>query len=318
LETQRQKRLRLYEEQRQRQIAEAQLAKLGETLDSFIRLKRKKDHSPRYWSELEATLKRELSGKLGADRTIASITKTELQQLLDRKLADHPGAARTLYSALSPFFKWCVAREISPKPPLDGIDAPPLPQERDRILTEAELRSFWSATAQLDYLCPYFRLLLLTAQRRNEVSSIQWHELDLEKGEWLIPGEGAKNNKSHLVHLSPQALEILRAKPAFVGKGIASFGSAKKTLDKLMDVDPGNPWRIHDLRRTAASGMSELGILPHIIDKVLNHVPAKLQKIYQRNENLQERKRALEVWGAYVEALVSGRPAQGNVLQFAR
>ena len=308
LETQREERTRKYQERAVAQAQERALAKVGDTIARFVELKREPG---RYWSELEATLKRELTTYL--DRTVLSIAKSEVQDLLDSKRTKHPGAARTLYAALSPFFKWCVSRDIIPKSPLDGIDAPTLPEERDRILSSAELKQFWSATGELPLFGPFFRLLLLTAQRRNEVAGMQWSELDLERATWTIPKERSKNGLAHIVHLSPQAMTIIQAKPQFIGEGISGYSRAKEILDKRMPSDiPA--WRIHDLRRSAASGMAEIGLAPHVIDRVLNHVQGKLKRIYQRFDYMEERKRALCAWGAHVQALVTEAPKADNVV----
>src|SRR5262249_32255532 len=156
--------------------------------------------------------------------------------------------------------------------------------------------------------------------RRDEVSGMQWTEIDFNTGIWTIPKERTKNGVAHIVHLSPQALDILR--PALLGAafssrpsgfvftttgktGINGYSDAKDKLDALLPQDiPA--WRIHDLRRTASTLMGERGFAaPHIIEKILNHAPEKLKKIYQRSQNLPERKRALEVWGKYVDRLAA-------------
>ena len=214
------------------------------------------------------------------------------------------------------FFRWCVEEDYVVRSPLQDLSSPEPLEARDRVLSDSEVKLFWTATASDTLYGPFFRLLLLTGQRRNEVTYIQWPEIDLTACSWLIPRERTKNDKPHLVHLNPQAMAILDSKPEFIGKGINSFSRAKNNLDILM---PGVlPWRIHDLRRTTATGMAANKVAPHIIERVLNHVSGTrggLVAVYQRHEYLEERKRALEVWGAHVQGLVTDRPvAQPSVL----
>lgn len=286
---------------------------LGEAIQKYIERNRKPG---RYWSELEATFNREVIPVLGTDTRVSTITKAELQALLDDKQTNHPGAARTLYAALSPFLKWCISRDIIGSSPLSDIQAPKLPTARDRTLTEAELKAFWLAASDVGVFGPFYRLLLLTGQRREEVSGIQYSEIDMTGGTWLIPKERTKNGKSHLVHLAPQAMAIINSRPPFIGPGIVGYSKGKARLDKVLPGMP--PWRIHDLRRTAASGMAQLGFQPHIIERVLNHISGAqggLVGVYQRYEYLEERKRALEAWGAHVQKLVTGESPATNVIQ---
>jgi integrase len=118
----------------------------------------------------------------------------------------------------------------------------------------------------------------LTAQRRDEVAGMLWGELNLEKGIWLIPGERTKNGKVHLVHLSPKALEIMNSLPRLSDRfiftqtsktAVSGFSKAKTKLDATMK--PATPWRLHDLRRTAASIMRGLRTSKDTVEIILNH-----------------------------------------------
>jgi integrase len=194
-----------------------------------------------------------------------------------------------------------------------------------------------------------FKLLLLTAQRRDEVGGARWPEIDLDKRLWTIPRERAKNDRAHEVHLSELALEILSELPKisrsradgagsepspylFTTSGerpVSGFSKAKERLDghmlNLLRVELGQagrdpdaaiePWILHDLRRTAATGMARLNIAPHVVDRILNHVSGTIRgvaAVYNRHAYLEERKSALEAWSRYVESLVRSTPA--NVL----
>ncbi len=266
---------------------------------------------------------------LGKDTRLTEITKADLRKLIeDKQDAGHHTGARLLFAALNPFFKWCVSRDLLAKSHLDCLTRPKPAKARDRILTDDEIKVFWQATSILPPFGSFYRLLLLTAQRREEVGAMRWSEIDTKVRTWTIPKERTKNGKTHIVHLSPQALEVLALVPtqatseyvftATLETAISGYTRAKARLDNLMGGIPA--WRGHDLRRTAASGMAKLGFQPHVIERVLNHISGAqggLVSVYQRHEYLEDRKRAIEAWGAYVEQLTSKKSSKrGNVVQF--
>src|SRR5262249_55603348 len=156
-----------------------------------------------------------------------------------------------------------------------------------------------------------------------EVGGMRWSELDLERREWTIPRERAKNAKTSTVHLPDFAVEILEQLPRIGDSDFvftttertpaSGFSRAKRRLDELM----GNPpeGTLHDLRRTGASGMARLNVPPHVVDKILNHVSGTIRgvsAIYNRFTYLPERKAALDAWARFVESLV--RPGASNVI----
>jgi hypothetical protein len=180
--------------------AAIQAPKLGECIDTYIKLNRKPG---RYWVELKSTFERDIIPVLGKDTIVADITDAEVQHLLDTKRAKHPGAARNLYAmGLRPFFKWCLKRKIIVASPAEKIDAPKNVEKRDRVLSEAEIKFFWLATSSLaEPYGAFHRVLLLTAQRREEVAGMKWSELDTNASTRTIPKERTKNGKEHLIHL---------------------------------------------------------------------------------------------------------------------
>lgn len=291
----------------------------------------------RYWEELEDRFKNEIVAAIGRDRMVSTITKEEIRALIEQKEDTHPGAARTLFAVLRPFFKWCVERDIISVSPIAELSAPSPIEARDRLLTRDEIKAFWSAADQMGHpFCAFYRLLLLTGQRREEVAGMRWQELDLRGATWTIPKERTKNNTAHIVHLSDQALAVLSGiAPAPVcpfifsttGRtSISGYSKAKRKLDGLMGIthdpkakgyDLAKLWRVHDLRRTLASTLAELGVPTDVADRLLNHLSgsrAGVKGVYQRYEFLAERKRAIEMWGAYVDQLVSDKPAHSNVV----
>jgi integrase len=167
-------------------------------------------------------------------------------------------------------------------------------------------------------------LLALTGQRREEVAGLHWDELDLAQRTWTIPRVRTKNSKAHIVHLSKQALAVLkkadRRGPLVLSplgtKTFQNFTHAKRDLDQLSGI---TGWRLHDLRRTCVSGMARLGIAPHVADKILNHQTGTISgvaAVYQRHEFLSERRQALDLWGAHVANIVAEADLQ-NRLQVA-
>jgi integrase len=173
------------------------------------------------------------------------------------------------------------------------------------------------------------KLLILTLQRRDEVARMEWDELDFEAGLWILPPERVKNNERHEVPLSSPVLDILRTVPRIKGcpymlstDGVApssNYAKGKARLDALLP--PGlPPWRLHDLRRTGATGMAKLGIALPTIEKILNHSSgsfAGIVGVYQRHSFAAEKRAALDAWGRFVTGLVEDAPSNVTPLRSA-
>jgi integrase len=204
--------------------------------------------------------------------------------------------------------------------------------KRQRSLTDAELVEVWQATGLLeDTFRRYARMLLLTGQRRSEVSDAPWEpELDEAERLWTIAPERMKARLAHVVPLSPAVMAILAEFPAGKDRGqfvfstgrrgdtpISGFNSLKRQIDQHIvearrkidpDAKPMPDWRLHDLRRTFRSGLSRLRIPSHIAERVIAHLPAGIEATYDRFEYLDEKRHALEAWAAFVEQLVNPQP----------
>jgi integrase len=269
------------------------------------------DRQNRYWRETRRLIEQNAYPYFGS-QPIATITRSQIAALVDQTEARSKSAARLLFAALRPFFIWSLERGVIEQNPIMGLRGPLPLEARDRVLSDAEIKAFWLAATGLSW--PFeniFKLLLLTAQRRDEVGGMLWHEIDREKQVWSIAKERTKNGKSHAVDLSSEALGLIsyeeRKGCPFVfsttgATAPSGFSKAKTRLDKGMSAilgDAFKPWRTHDLRRTAASGMAALGFQPHIIERVLNHVSGAqggLAGVYQRHNYREERARALLEW----------------------
>jgi integrase len=194
-------------------------------------------------------------------------------------------------------------------------------------LTDHELRAVWQATSGGGAFNAIVRALILTGQRREEVAGMTWAELDDDLSTWTIPAGRAKNGVSHVVPLSVPVQALLRGVARQEGSDLVlpglrgtfnGFGKAKAQLDKASGV---TDWRLHDIRRTAATGLQRLGVRLEVTEAVLNHVSgsrAGIIGIYQRHDYAVEKRAALDAWGAHVAAIVEGREAAGNVTLLQR
>lgn len=300
-----------------------------EAIDNYLAERKRdasKDPTSRYEYEVRRCLTNHVVPELGSSTKLRSVTKADIRSMLNKhKDAGHFVAARNLFAQLRPFFDWCVHEEYLSVSPCVGVTPPAPCEERQHKLNDEEIRALWSASQVCSSLGPMYRVLLLTAQRRGEVAGMRWQEVNLDKAEWLIPGSRTKNGREHLVHLTALVLEILKTMPRrkpseyVFGKypDAPASGFSKATrglhaamLAKLREDDAEalvSDWRIHDLRRTAASGMASLGVAPHVVEAVLNHTPAKLQRTYQVWHYAEERRSALLVWANHLDTLVSDR-----------
>lgn len=238
-------------------------------------------------------------------------------------LGNSEARGRKMHAALSVVFRYLLQHRKVALNPAAGVWHPGAPPARERVLTEEEIKPLWRAAEKLR--APYgtaARLLLLTGARLNEVTGMRRDELSDDNSVWTIPSTRTKNHRSHVVPLPPLARGIVP-----VGDGDFLFGGdrpatswsrAKAELDAASGV---KNWRLHDLRRTAATGMAELGIAPHIVEAVLNHVSGArggVAGIYNRAIYAEEKKAALERWAAHIEGLASGKPANVTPLRRGR
>jgi integrase len=260
-----------------------------------------------------------------AGKVISEVTGRDVRDVL-RTLARKGRVASTRHvlALLRPFFDYAISQELRRDNPALGIrlkDFGHTLQGRDRHLSPMELRAVWLAADEMEYpFGAFFKLLILTGQRRNEVAGMRWSELEPNTvTPWKIPSDRSKNGIEHTVALSAQALTVIAALPEmgkdllFTTNGknpISGFSKAKQYLDKDSGVggeDGDAGWRLHDLRRTFATIAAEvIKVPPHVIDKVLSHKSGAIKGIvavYQKAEFLEEREVALNAWGLYVETL---------------
>ena len=256
-------------------------------------------------------LHRDVIAHWGA-KSIHEIKKRDVIDLVSLIAQRNAHASYRLLKTLKTFFRWCVSRAVVDFSPAEGITSNYRETSRDRVLTDDELAAIIIAGRQLkSSYGGIVEFLVLTGQRRQEVTRLKWEELDEKGRTWTIPGSRTKNKKAHIVHLSEPAWRVVAPRPreSFIfgtsgTKHFQAFSKSKRELDKLCSVVG---WRLHDLRRTVVSGMARLGVPPHVADKILNHQEGTISgvaAVYQRHDFLVERKEALDRWGAHVEHIV--------------
>jgi integrase len=311
---------------------------LRAAIDRYVSLNRK---AGRYWVHKQARL---LSKDMAAvlDRPIKTIAHKDVLAVLDAVQARSENAARLLLTDLRPFFKWavpCIPLEINP---MTGVEPPSPAKKRERVLEPQEVKAFWQAAGEASWpFASIYKLLLLTGARREEIAGMKWSELDLDAGVWLLPGSRTKNGRDHRVPLAPPAIATLnRLGVAAIKAGLgykdgdllfsttghsspSGFSKAKRALDARMLEILGprfKEWRVHDLRRTCATGMENLGIDTRVVETALNHVSgtkAGIVGVYQRAEHREVVKAAFEAWGRYIVEL-TGDPLPSNVVPLKR
>jgi integrase len=258
------------------------------------------------------------------DRLAREITRRDVLDLLDRVVdSGKPIAANRTLAAVRKMFNWAVGRDILAASPCAGVKPPTAERARDRVLSDDELRRIWLVADQVGgTFGSLARLLMLTGQRRNEVAKMQWNELDLKRRLWTLPRERVKTDQPHEIPLSAAAIVILESVPRIADSPFVltttgntpsnGYSKGKRRLDALLPQ--GMPaWRLHDLRRTVASGMARLGIDLPVIERVLNHSSgsfAGIVGVYQRHDFADEKRAALQTWGQHVEGLVTGTSAK--------
>jgi integrase len=210
-------------------------------------------------------------------------------------------------------------------------------KRRDRVLSAAEIAALWRALDSTELaISKAIRLALkfqlITAQRKGEVIAAEWSEVDLLAGVWTIPAEKAKNGMPHRVPLSSLARAVLDEVALIRGAEAGwLFPSPKEVSAPLGDESIDHAMRTHrsvlgtgdatprDLRRTAASHMTSIGITRLVVSKILNHAEPGVTAVYDRHSYDAEKRAALDAWGARLEEIVGSRQEQEqrNVVDFA-
>lgn len=250
------------------------------------------------------------------DKPIHAVTPDDIAGLLAPSMDAGRGymANRTL-ATVRRFFSWAVDNRILKDSPAGGLKKPAPEKARDRVLSWDEVAALWAATGRAGPpYGPLVRLLLLTAQRREEVTCLRDCEIDKARTVWTIPGDRAKNGKEHEVPLTKAMLaeldgvrRIAGCEWVFTTNGTTPFQGHSKCKVRL-DGELGfaEPWRLHDIRRTVATGLAELRTPPHVIEAILNHKSGQVSGIaavYNRHDYFEEKAQALVAWNRFLEII---------------
>lgn len=260
---------------------------------------------------------------------VGALDSRRIAQELD-KIAKARGliTANRARSSLSAMMGWGIEKgRIDSNPVINVAKALKREPKRDRVLTDDELVDLWACCGEDDF-GRIIKLLILTAARREEVAGMRWPELDLARGAWQLPAERVKNGRAHLIPLPSSAVSILQTvdrrekRELLFGDGEGSFAGWSKSKARLDEAiaarrrkaaaEKGQEpvvmpaWRIHDLRRSAATGMARLGISIAVIERALNHVSGEFKGIvavYQRHDFQREVQEAFATWSEHIEAI---------------
>jgi integrase len=294
----------------------------------FVERSAKRKAGPLWAREVERLLKVEIIPKIGSKR-LGEVTRAEIHVLLDG-IVDRgsPYTANRTLAVLRRMCNWAIERGIIAVSPVEKIKPPGAETARDRILSDDEIRLAWGAFNAVGW--PFgdiAKLLLLTGARRDEIAEARWSELDLAAKTLTIAKERSKNGIAHEIPLSDAALRIFEGLPR-IGDGkdgpvftttgktpVSGWSRAKEQLDRAIGVSIP-PWVLHDLRRTAASGMAGFGIAPHVVEAVLNHKSGTIKGIaavYNRYNYATEKRAALDAWARRLSAVLTGETAS-NVI----
>lgn len=298
-----------------------------------------KHAAQRRWGELERVMRRDVMPAWGS-RPVADIGRRDVIDLVDGIVGrGSPIQANRTLVVLKIFFGWCVDRDIIAADPTARVKKPTKEAPRERILTAPEIAAFWHACDAIgEPFGPLFKLLLLTAQRKSEIAHLEWPEIDADSKRIEIAGAKYKTGRPHAVPLSEAAAAILAKQSKIDGCSyvfsttgktpVSGFSKAKGEMDAAMlaHLRKGAPetdkvmlpgWRIHDLRRTARSGLSQLGIRPDIGERVLGHVIGGVAGVYDRHTYEPEMRHALDRWAAHLQD-IANPPTKGKVLRMRR
>ena len=230
-----------------------------------------------------------------------------------------PIQANRTFALIRKAFNFGLGIDMVETNPCQGVSRPAKERRRDRVLSADEIRGLWeSFPSHRPLTVAVIKLLLLTAQRVGEVLTMRWSDIDLDAGWWTIPAERSKNQLPHRVPLNRLAREVL-AEVNTDGSGSPwVFPSPrtdgpqvtiKKTI-RLIRQGISAEFTPHDLRRTAASYMTRMGIPRFTVARILNHAESDVTAVYDRHSYDQEKRRALDAWGVRLEGIVAERSSK--------
>jgi integrase len=272
------------------------------------------------------------------DRPFLEIRRREVNDLLDH-IADHHGRSQAdaTLAVIRGIMNWHQTRdEDYTSPIVRGMKRNGSKKGGERTLSDEEIRALWTAAGECGSFGALVKLLLLTAQRREKVSTMQWeHVVD---GAWTVPHEEREKGTGGVLKLPQLALDIIDSQPRIAGNPYVFPGSArgrrhgsrsgppafnswsqrKAELDKkLAQLCPGmKSWKLHDARRTARSLMARADVRPDVAERVLGHAIPGVEGVYDRHGYLEQKHDALQRLAALVGTILN--PPAGKVLRMPK
>jgi integrase len=273
-------------------------------------------HLEVHWKPLHSRAVHEIDGDMIADR------------LKEIEAESGPVARNRARSSLSAMYAWAIGERFSRHLKANPVATTLKTEEahpRDRVLTDKELVTIWKAAPDNSY-GRIVKLLMLTGQRREEIGGLCWSEVKEDKKQLELPPQRTKNSRPHDVPLSDLALSVLKGAHMIrghihvFGDGVAGFSNWSRSKEELDAVAKVKGWTLHDLRRTAATRMADLGVQPHIIEAVLNHISghkAGVAGIYNRSAYAPEKRAALDLLASHIR-LILAKSEGANVTKLAK
>lgn len=264
-------------------------------------------------------------------KPIPEISRRDISQMLDQLPPDSQALKRTVFMLMRGIFKWALDRGDIEQSPIAGMRTPPSVSSRNRVLTDHEILYMAALADDLGFVWgAFFRLLILTGQRRSEIAQLSWTELDRKGRIWILPSERTKNRREHRIPLCDLFVAELDAiakgadwpKVGFVlthgqGRPVSGFSKTKRRFEQILDnasEEPLPEWRPHDIRRTVATNLQRLGTRFEVTEAILNHVSitrAGVAGVYQLHDWADEKRLALEAWEAHLLCLLDEWNASG-------
>jgi integrase len=260
-------------------------------------------------------------------RKLADLKRRDVIALLDEISQRAPVKANRVRSLLSVMFGFAVRRELVEANPVYGTDQPTVERARERRLDDAELRQLWAALdAESPKVAAFFRLALLTAARKSELSGMRWDELNPKRDWWILPASRSKGNREHRIPLCSSAIALLEGLRAnsqsnsdyvfAIRRGDRATTAVHRWVKRVRQrAGLAAPWHLHDLRRTTASGLAQLGVERLVISRILGHAEAGVRGIYDRHTYGPEQHAALMRWDRRLQRIVAGEPEPSNVVE---
>ena len=247
---------------------------------------------------------------------VDKVSRKDVASRLVAIIREHgPIVAVKARAALSTLFAWAMQAGLIEHNPVIGTIQPKNSKPRERTLSDQELAAIWRACKDDDY-GRIVRLLILLGARRAEVGGMAWSEIDSENGRWRLPGERSKNSRPHTLPLMPMALDIIQSVPHLASRaqlfgarsndGFTGWDDQKEVLDERSGV---TAWTLHDIRRSVATKMADIGVQPHIIEEILGHTSGHksgVAGIYNRSNYQRETRTALALWEDHIRTLLEG------------